>query len=91
MDWTAGFPVSEFGQLDSLGGSGRDLWVSVELEELLCGGMLYFFAGSGISGEALSSWISEGLFSRRVAAWVSLHLIFRVITCFSYPNLAFGS
>jgi len=29
-------------------------WIEVESEERLCGGMLCFFVGRGISGEAFS-------------------------------------
>ena len=36
-------------------------WIEVELEERLCGGMLCFFIGGGISGEAFSQWVSDGM------------------------------
>jgi len=101
MEWTAAdFPVSEVGQLDSskrrIRGCWKAVdeilglaWIEVELEERLCGGMSCFFVGGGISGEAFSWWISDGmLFSRRVAARLSLRLLPRVITCL---NFAFRS
>jgi len=104
MDCTAAdFPVSEVEQLDSskrrIRGCWKAVdeilglaWIEVELEERLCGGMSCFFVGGGISGEAFSWWISDGmLFSRCIAAWFSLRLIPRVITCFSCLNLACGS